>query len=118
MDRKGGRSPGMRNVSAVRFLLPTAVAGAALLGSACVATASVSAGTQPRPRQPFAIVLDHSYGGRPATVINVATRGVAGRIRTPVARSSFEWAAATGGRTFVLGGETQSLAWRFYKVTL
>jgi hypothetical protein len=50
----------MKNVSAVRFLLPTAVAGAALLGSACVAAASVSAGTQPRPRKPFAIVLDHS----------------------------------------------------------
>lgn len=111
----------MKKITVVRFLLPAIAAGAAF------AVSAMALGAQAGParsagsglRQPFAIVLSHNYGSTAARVINMSTSRVAGRVRVPVAGSSFEWvAAAASSRTFVLADETQAIGWRFYLVRL
>jgi hypothetical protein len=115
--------------------LPLIVAAGAMIGiSACVAPPhqqahvpasqhpsgrSAQVSSKPVMRGPFAVVLDHTAGGRPADVVNMATGRVVAQIRTPVARSDYEWvAAADDDRTFVLADQTFTLIYRFYLLTL
>ena len=71
------------------------------------------------PVPPFVVVLDQATGGRPAQVMDVVTGHRLGQVRTPVARSSFEWAAAAADdRTFVLADQSQTLTYRFYLLRL
>src|SRR5450759_1065630 len=68
---------------------------------------------------PFVVVLDQATGGRPAQVMDVVTGHRLGQVRTPVARSSVEWAAAAADdRTFVLADQSQTLTYRFYLLRL
>jgi hypothetical protein len=67
----------------------------------------------------YAVVLEHSIGGQPASVVDMVTGKVPGRVATPFARSDFEWvAAAADDRTFVLADQTQALVYRFYRLHL
>ena len=91
-----------------------AVAGIALSGfprASQVPSAAAIAGGGPPP---YAVVLEHSTGGQAASVVDMGTGKVLGRVATPVARSDFEWvAAAADDRTFVLADQSQTLVIRF-----
>jgi hypothetical protein len=68
---------------------------------------------------PFAVMLDHAFGSRPAVVVDMRTGRSTGRVPVPVAGSSFEWAAAEpSDHAFVLAGESQNLIYRFYRLRL
>jgi len=96
-----------------------AVAGIALSGfprASQVPSAAAIAGGGPPP---YAVVLEHSTGGQAASVVDMGTGKVLGRVATPVARSDFEWvAAAADDRTFVLADQSQTLVIRFYLLHL
>jgi hypothetical protein len=67
----------------------------------------------------YAVVLEHSSGGQAASVLDMVTGRVPGRVATPIARSDFEWvAAAADDRTFVLADQSQALVTRFYLLHL
>lgn len=68
---------------------------------------------------PYAVALEHSTGGQPASVLDMVTGKVLGRVAPPVAGSSFEWvAAASDDRTFVLADQSQAVVLRFYVLHL
>jgi hypothetical protein len=63
----------------------------------------------------YAVVLGHGARGRIASVADMVTGRVLGRVATPFARSDFEWvAAAADDRTFVLAEQAHALVVRFY----
>ena len=67
----------------------------------------------------YAVALEHSIGGQAASVLDMVTGKVLGRVATPIARSDFEWvAAAPDDRTFVLADQSQALVIRFYLLHL
>ena len=68
---------------------------------------------------PYAVALEHSTGGQAASVLDMVTGKVLGRVVPPVAGSSFEWvAAASDDRTFVLADQSQAVVLRFYVLHL
>jgi hypothetical protein len=95
-----------------------AVAAIALAGSLRVGHAPSEPTTPPGvPR--YAVALEHSTGGQPASVLDMVTGKVLARVATPIARSDFEWvAAASDNRTFVLADQSQALVIRFYLLRL
>lgn len=100
-------------LSPARFLL--------LLAAGTVLTSAgwISAPSQPDLPGPFAVILDHHNGSAPASVLNMRSGQITGRVRVPVAGSSFLWvAAAVSDRAFVLADVTPNLRFRFYRLRL
>lgn len=105
-----------------------AAVGLALLAAACTSAgpvlAQVLARTSGGPlgaagATPFAVTLDHAFGGRPATVVDMRTGQRTGQVPVPVKRSDFEWVAAEpGDHAFVLADQSQALVYRFYLLRL
>jgi hypothetical protein len=106
----------------------TAVSGLAAAGAAAAVALSgfpwagaAPSGMTAAPGVPprYAVTLAHDIGGRPASVLDMTTGKVVGKVATPVTNSDFEWVAASGdGRTFVLADESQALVYRFYLLHL
>jgi hypothetical protein len=102
-----------------------AISGLAVMGAAAIAlfglprsghsTPAVAAAGAPR----YAVAIESSAGGPTASVLDMVTGKVVGRVVTPIARSDFEWvAAAADDRTFVLADQSQALVFRFYLLHL
>lgn len=119
--------PVLRRRARRRAARTAAVSGLAVLGA--VAAIAVSgfpwAGHAPStvataPDVPrYAVVLEHRVGGQAASVVDLVTGKVLGRVATPVVRSDFEWvAAAADDRSFVLAEQSLALGYRFYLLHL
>lgn len=92
-----------------------AIALPELLRAGRAAPAVAAAPAVPR----HAVLLQHSTGGQAASVLDMVSGKVLGRVATPVARSDWEWVAAgSDDRTFVLADESQALVTRFYLLHL
>lgn len=89
------------------------------IGGRASTTPGTSEVAAPPGVPPYAVILEHSGGGQPASVLDMVTGKVISGIATPIAPSDYVWvAAASDDRTFVLADQSEALDIRLYLLHL